>query len=160
MAQDQDSSNKPPRRGGGKRTPLSCLACRQHKLRCDRRVPCGTCIHYRREAQCHENPAPPRRRAAASAQQEIGEQSSSTGIAIYNGYDLQGHALQVHALQGHALQARELAVSTARSEHAEHLGQAVRNAQAIGLDRDTTPSTCLEEEMRHRIWWDLVDADT
>uniref|UniRef100_A0A8H7K5F1 Transcription factor domain-containing protein n=1 Tax=Bionectria ochroleuca TaxID=29856 RepID=A0A8H7K5F1_BIOOC len=40
-----------------------------------------------------------------------------------------------------------------------HLGQAVRNAQAIGLDKDRTPSTCLQNEMRHRLWWDLVDAD-
>uniref|UniRef100_A0A0B7JZC1 Uncharacterized protein n=1 Tax=Bionectria ochroleuca TaxID=29856 RepID=A0A0B7JZC1_BIOOC len=40
-----------------------------------------------------------------------------------------------------------------------HLGQAVRNAQAIGLDKDRTPSTCLQDEMRHRLWWDLVDAD-
>ncbi|KAF4991692.1 hypothetical protein FGRMN_7665 [Fusarium graminum] len=40
-----------------------------------------------------------------------------------------------------------------------HLGQAIRNAQAIGLDRDTNPSICLDDEMRHRLWWDLVDAD-
>lgn len=57
----QDAAPKAPRRGGGKRTPLSCLACRQHKLRCDRRVPCSTCIRYRREAQCQRNPAPTRR---------------------------------------------------------------------------------------------------
>lgn len=46
------------RRIGGKRKPLSCLACRNHKLRCDRRVPCGTCVRYHREAQCRQNPAP------------------------------------------------------------------------------------------------------
>lgn len=40
------------------------------------------------------------------------------------------------------------------------LGQAVRTAQTLGLDRDVTPSRTLEEEMRHRIWWDLVDSDT
>ncbi|KAF7560973.1 hypothetical protein G7046_g3185 [Stylonectria norvegica] len=59
-------ANKPVRRGGGKRQPLSCLACRQHKLRCDRRVPCSTCIRYRREAQCRQNPAPSRRRRGVS----------------------------------------------------------------------------------------------
>ena len=46
------------RRGGGKRKPLSCLACRNHKLRCDRRVPCGTCVRHHREDQCRQNPAP------------------------------------------------------------------------------------------------------
>ena len=40
------------------------------------------------------------------------------------------------------------------------LAQAVRNAQAIGLDKDTEPSTSLESEMRHRAWWDLCDSDT
>jgi hypothetical protein len=40
------------------------------------------------------------------------------------------------------------------------LGQAVRNAQALNLDKDTDPSRCLQDEMRHRMWWDLVDSDT
>lgn len=46
-------SRKPP-----KRQPLSCLPCRQHKLRCDRRIPCGTCSRYRREDVCRLHPAP------------------------------------------------------------------------------------------------------
>lgn len=41
----------------GHRT-LSCLPCRVHKLRCDRRVPCHTCTRYRRESECHQHPAP------------------------------------------------------------------------------------------------------
>ncbi|KAL6832303.1 fungal-specific transcription factor domain-containing protein [Trichoderma camerunense] len=60
-----DSSQKRPQRGG--RKPLSCLACRRHKLKCDREVPCGTCIRYRREAQCRLNPAPPKRGRAKGA---------------------------------------------------------------------------------------------
>ncbi|KND86235.1 hypothetical protein TOPH_09142 [Tolypocladium ophioglossoides CBS 100239] len=38
-----------------------------------------------------------------------------------------------------------------------HMGQAVRNAQALGLDKESPPSITsrLEREMRHRIWWDL-----
>jgi hypothetical protein len=40
------------------------------------------------------------------------------------------------------------------------LGQAVRTAQTLGLDKDLTPSQTLHDEMRHRIWWDLVDSDT
>ncbi|KAL7944278.1 fungal-specific transcription factor domain-containing protein [Trichoderma barbatum] len=52
-------STKRPQRGG--RKPLSCLACRRHKLKCDRKIPCGTCIRYRREGLCRQNPAPPKR---------------------------------------------------------------------------------------------------
>ncbi|KAL7937343.1 fungal-specific transcription factor domain-containing protein [Trichoderma chlorosporum] len=58
-------SQKKPQRGG--RKPLSCLSCRRHKLRCDRKVPCGTCTRYRREALCRQNPAPPRRGRAKGA---------------------------------------------------------------------------------------------
>jgi hypothetical protein len=42
-----------------------------------------------------------------------------------------------------------------------HMGQALRNAQALGLDREAPRSlNCLEREMRHRVWWDLVSSDT
>lgn len=43
-----------------------------------------------------------------------------------------------------------------------HMGQAIRNAQALGLDKELPQSNtnCLEREMRHRIWWDLVSSDT
>ncbi|KAJ6440718.1 MFS quinate transporter [Purpureocillium lavendulum] len=34
------------------RAILSCVRCRKHKVRCDRRIPCGRCIKTRREAQC------------------------------------------------------------------------------------------------------------
>lgn len=40
------------------------------------------------------------------------------------------------------------------------MGQAVRNAQALGLDKDHTPARNVAEAMRHRLWWDLVDSDT
>lgn len=69
------------RRVGGKRQPLSCLACRKHKLRCDRRVPCGTCVRYRREAQCRQNPAPQRsvtRRSRPSARPQPAEISPAS----------------------------------------------------------------------------------
>ncbi|KAF6802843.1 C6 transcription factor [Colletotrichum sojae] len=43
-----------------------------------------------------------------------------------------------------------------------HLGQAIRNAQAMGLDKESpeTITGCLEREIRHRVWWDLSGADT
>jgi hypothetical protein len=40
------------------------------------------------------------------------------------------------------------------------LGRVVRCAQAIGLDKDISPSKDLQSEMRHRIWWDLCAIDT
>ncbi|KAK5996919.1 Agnestins biosynthesis cluster transcription factor AgnL11-like protein [Cladobotryum mycophilum] len=65
-----------PRRRGGKRTPLSCLACRLHKLRCDRNVPCGSCIRYHREARCQENPAPPPQTRASRVAQRLAQASA------------------------------------------------------------------------------------
>lgn len=44
--------------GRSKRQPLSCLPCRRHKLRCDRCIPCGTCVRYNREGECRLNPPP------------------------------------------------------------------------------------------------------
>jgi hypothetical protein len=40
------------------------------------------------------------------------------------------------------------------------LAQAVRCAQALGLDRDYEPSSNLQAEIRHRVWWDICCADT
>ncbi|KAH8821978.1 hypothetical protein F5884DRAFT_659995 [Xylogone sp. PMI_703] len=40
------------------------------------------------------------------------------------------------------------------------MAQAIRHAQAIGLDKDFATSTNLETEMRHRAWWDLCGSDT
>lgn len=43
-----------------------------------------------------------------------------------------------------------------------HLGQALRNAQALGLDKESpaTVTNQVEREMRHRLWWDLMSTDT
>lgn len=43
-----------------------------------------------------------------------------------------------------------------------HMGLAIRNAQAMGLDKESPPSitNCLEREMRHRLWWDIVSSDS
>ena len=58
-----------------KRQPLSCKACRQHKLRCDRQVPCGTCVRYHREAHCRQNPAPHRRQQQRAVVPQSGSPS-------------------------------------------------------------------------------------
>lgn len=43
-----------------------------------------------------------------------------------------------------------------------NMGQTVRNAQALGLDREAPQSitNCVGRELRHRLWWDLVSSDT
>lgn len=41
-----------------KRRTLSCLPCRVHKQRCDKSVPCQTCLRYNRQDECHQNPPP------------------------------------------------------------------------------------------------------
>ena len=38
------------------RQALSCLPCRRHKLKCDRRVPCQTCCRYGRADKCGQLP--------------------------------------------------------------------------------------------------------
>lgn len=40
-----------------KRKALNCLPCRQHKLRCDRHVPCSNCRRSSREDLCRKHPA-------------------------------------------------------------------------------------------------------
>lgn len=40
------------------------------------------------------------------------------------------------------------------------MAQAIRHAQVLGLDKDSTASKNVDDEMRHRLWWDLVDSDT
>ena len=40
------------------------------------------------------------------------------------------------------------------------MAQAIRHAQILGLDKDEAVSKNVEDEMRHRLWWDLVNSDT
>lgn len=40
------------------------------------------------------------------------------------------------------------------------LGQTVRNAQALGLDKNVPGANCLDTELRRRAWWDLWCCDT
>ena len=40
------------------RRVLSCLPCRQHKLKCDRGAPCQSCTRYHREAKCLQTTSP------------------------------------------------------------------------------------------------------
>ena len=43
---------------------LSCLPCREHKLKCDRQVPCQSCVRSNRVDHCRKHPAPIRRNGA------------------------------------------------------------------------------------------------
>ncbi|OAA78029.1 C6 transcription factor [Akanthomyces lecanii RCEF 1005] len=40
---------QPPKRD---RAILSCIRCRKHKVRCDRRTPCGRCMKNNKESEC------------------------------------------------------------------------------------------------------------
>ena len=64
-----------------RRQPLSCLPCRQHKLRCDRHVPCSTCTRYRREGLCLQHPAPAKGRQKLLIQHVPSTNSGSAGGA-------------------------------------------------------------------------------
>ena len=96
-----------------KRQPLSCKACRQHKLRCDRQVPCGTCVRYHREVHCRQNPAPHRRQQQRAVVAQSGSPShpqrrdspigavESTGVsAVQNSrLDRNNEADEVHSIR-------------------------------------------------------------
>ena len=38
------------------RQALNCLPCRQRKLKCDRQMPCSSCMRSKREDECRQNP--------------------------------------------------------------------------------------------------------
>ena len=40
-----------------KRRVLSCLPCREHKLKCDHKAPCSACTRYDRETRCCQYPS-------------------------------------------------------------------------------------------------------
>jgi hypothetical protein len=96
-----------------KRQPLSCRPCRQHKLRCDRQVPCGTCIRYHREVHCRQNPAPHRRQQQRAAAPRNGSPShqqrrhspidaaQTTGVAVVQNGRLSpsNEAVELHSIR-------------------------------------------------------------
>ncbi|KAI1624808.1 hypothetical protein EDD37DRAFT_628067 [Exophiala viscosa] len=46
-----------PKSNKRKRRVLSCLPCREHKLKCDHKAPCSACTRYDREARCCQYPS-------------------------------------------------------------------------------------------------------
>ncbi|KAH8692113.1 fungal-specific transcription factor domain-containing protein [Talaromyces proteolyticus] len=57
-ASSRNVASRQKKRKPANRRALSCYLCRKHKLKCDRQIPCHSCIRYQREDQCRENPAP------------------------------------------------------------------------------------------------------
>lgn len=51
-------SSPPKRRRTPQRRTLSCLPCREFKVRCNHQIPCDSCVRYGREKQCQNNPSP------------------------------------------------------------------------------------------------------
>lgn len=59
-AADLDGSGKQAAKLTRDRAILSCMRCRRHKVRCDRKIPCSRCIKNKRESQCvYSEAAPP-----------------------------------------------------------------------------------------------------
>lgn len=58
ISSSQNVASRQKKRKPANRRTLSCYLCRKHKLKCDRQIPCQSCIRYQREDQCRENPAP------------------------------------------------------------------------------------------------------
>ncbi|OBU01479.1 hypothetical protein VE01_00380 [Pseudogymnoascus verrucosus] len=58
---------------------LSCLPCREHKLKCDRQVPCKSCVRSNRVDHCRKHPAPIGRNGALTSMSgsESGSESGS-----------------------------------------------------------------------------------
>jgi hypothetical protein len=60
------------------RRPISCEACRRHKLRCDRQKPCGSCKRRSSERSCtYVQKATPTRRALLSP-----DESRHSGLGV------------------------------------------------------------------------------
>ena len=74
------SRNKP--RQAPRRLPLSCLPCRQHKLRCDRQLPCNTCTRYHRADQCLQNPAPARGRKNVEVPRRTNTGANTSAVEV------------------------------------------------------------------------------
>src|ERR1700753_2460016 len=98
-----------------KRRQLSCLPCRLHKLKCDRRVPCETCVRYIRTKQCNQHPAPEARiRAtrASYARLEQGRNDTRSGLEESyddSGEDLSSSSIAVRSSQPAAVSSSALA---------------------------------------------------
>lgn len=48
----------PKQRRTPQRRTLSCLPCRESKVRCNRQIPCASCRRYGRERECQTHPSP------------------------------------------------------------------------------------------------------
>lgn len=48
----------PKKRKTPNRRTLSCHPCRAHKQKCDRQIPCQSCVRYGREHECKQSPPP------------------------------------------------------------------------------------------------------
>lgn len=60
------------------RAVLSCIRCRKQKLRCDRNLPCGTCLKHRKGSQCAYADATP----SSTPPSTSGSDMSAEGVSI------------------------------------------------------------------------------
>ncbi|GFP54222.1 uncharacterized transcriptional regulatory protein C139.03 [Trichoderma asperellum] len=133
-----DRQAKRPHKGG--RKPLSCLACRRHKLKCDRKVPCGTCTRFRREKFCRLNPAPPKPGRPRGREQTAAEVDAASPEGAYN-VDSSVREPITDASTGVgllSLRNSQLAVVGPRADAAAETRDVPSFFRALGLDANTT----------------------
>jgi hypothetical protein len=165
----KDSQAKRPSKGG--RKPLSCLACRRHKLKCDRRVPCGTCIRFRREKLCLLNPAPPKRGRSKSRDQTPAEVDAASPEGTCN-VDSSVREPITEASAGTALlslRSSQLALAGPKADAAAETGDVPFFFRALGLDANTTsiPVSSLPQLLAEiqraaqpSLLWHMMEGDT
>lgn len=168
---EEDLETPKPRRGGGKRKPLSCLACRQHKLRCDRRIPCSTCVRYHREAQCRQNPAPPSRRGRrrCSVSEQINDENTvSIGQSTRDGTqeDIPPPSLPrvavhqtVAAVSNVRQRPQQISQLCSATEGFESLAKLLGLSSIMDGPSTSLPQILAEANRVEQIssWWDFLD---
>ncbi|ANB13521.1 hypothetical protein AWJ20_1816 [Sugiyamaella lignohabitans] len=95
----------------GIRKPLSCTECRRRKLKCDRNLPCSTCVRRGRTAKCGYNNEPGDRREQSNSRPghittingshpiiQVGENSNVQPIPKSRLNELETHVLQLESL--------------------------------------------------------------
>ncbi|KAL6910251.1 fungal-specific transcription factor domain-containing protein [Trichoderma evansii] len=163
-----DGQPKRPNKGG--RKPLSCLACRRHKLKCDRKVPCGTCTRFRREKFCRLNPAPPkpgrprgRDQAAAEVNTASPEESFTVDSSVRESITEASTGVGLLSLRN-----SQLAVAGPKVDAAAETRDVPSFFRALGLDANTTsipvsslPQLLAEIQRANQpsLLWSMMEGD-
>lgn len=154
----------------GGRKPLSCLACRRHKLKCDRKVPCGTCTRFRREKFCRLNPAPPKTGRPRGREQTEAEVDAASPEGSFN-VDSPARESIADASTGVgllSLRNSQLAVAGPKADAAAGTRDVPSFFRTLGLDANTTsipvsslPQLLAEIQRANQpsLLWNMMEGD-